>query len=303
MRIPHTARAALLLAVLGLMASLPAVAQDDGTSNTSSDGTVKPASSYTTVKSVKVTPLSNGVQIAITADGILQTANRYYGGFGGKQISLSFPSARNGIGKNFINVNRYPVSHIALTTPQGAVNGIGLNVVVYNLTEAQAQIAATPDNQGILITVLSDRTIEGRRQNSEGDAAQQNAQKPDTSTEVTFVNGRLSVRAVKADIHALMGLIAEKTGIVGAVDDAVERKVSLNLRSVAPEVAIQSIATANGLALSRSGSLFVLSEGLPADLSTYRVSGTESYRMQNTQAQTASGLLPNFLYQYVKVNF
>jgi type II secretory pathway component GspD/PulD (secretin) len=37
-------------------------------------------------------------------------------------------------------------------------------------------------------------------------------------------------------------------------------------------------------------------------LATYNLSDTASFRMQNMQAQTASGLLPNFLYSYVKVN-
>ena len=49
-------------------------------------------------------------------------------------------------------------------------------------------------------------------------------------------------------------------------------------------------ANGHGLALSQVGGIFVLSEGVPTDLATYRVSGTQSYRMQNTQALTASGL-------------
>jgi type IV pilus assembly protein PilQ len=99
-----------------------------------------------------------------------------------------------------------------------------------------------------------------------------------------------------------MGAIAQKTGLSVAVDDAVDRKVSLNLQNVAPDVAVQSIATAYGLALSKIGGVTMISEGVPTDLATYRLSGTESYRMQNTQARTASGLLPNFLFSYVKVN-
>jgi type II secretory pathway component GspD/PulD (secretin) len=265
------------------------------------------ATSYTTVTGIKVTPLSNGVQVAIQADGLLEyrSPDIEFGGGGGgkaKQIALFFPQAKNGIGKSFINVNRYPVSHIALSTPQGAVSGIGLNIVVHNLTEAGYQITGGADSQSVLITVLSDRTIETRRQPGAAQAAATDPNKPDTSTQVTFADGKLSVRAVRADIHSLMGLIAEKTGLTVAVDDAVERKVTINLAGVAPQVAVQAIATANGLALSPVGNLLVLSEGVPTDLATYRVSGTQSYRMQNTQAATASGLLPNFLYSYVKVN-
>jgi type IV pilus assembly protein PilQ len=292
------------IGIIGIVALLciTAWAQDDSTTATPPPST---GSSYTTVTNIKVTPLSNGVQIAIQADGILQQG-RAQGGFGsntasGKQISLYFPQAKNGTHKNFINVNRYPVSHIALSTPQGAVNGIGLNIVINNFTEAQAQISNGTDSQSVLVTVLSDRTIEGRHKAGDATVAVDTS-KPDISTQVTFADGKLAVRAVRADIHSLIGLIADKTGLTVAVDDAVERKVSINLSGVAPQVAVQAIATANGLALSPVGNLFVLSEGVPTDLATYRVSGTQSYRMQNTQAATASGLLPNFLYSYVKVN-
>jgi hypothetical protein len=54
--------------------------------------------------------------------------------------------------------------------------------------------------------------------------------------------------------------------------------------------------------VARLNGVTIISEGVPTDLATYRLSGTESYRMQNTQAQTVSGLLPNFLFSYVKVN-
>ena len=291
-----------VLGIFGLILGMtPAVVRAQDFEDDSTAGTVKAASSYTTVNSVKVTPLSNGVQVTITADGILDY-RRSYNSESQKNITLSFPAARNGTGKNFFNVNRYPVSHVSLTTPQGAVNGIGLSLVIFNFTEANSRISSTPDRQGVQITVLSDRTIEGRRGAGDAGAAAKVSDKPDTSTQVTFKDGLVSVRAVKADIHALMGLIADKTGITGAVDDAVERKVTVNLRNVAPSIAVQSIATANGLALSRVGDLFVLSEGVPTDLATYRVSGTQSYRMQNLKAETAQGLLPNFLYQYVKVN-
>ncbi len=289
--------AALCLAVLLIGVPFRVRAQDAAPENGA------PASqSYTTITGIKTTPLSNGVQIQIVADGILQYRQTSYEDRA-KAIGITFPDARNGIGKNFLNVNRYPVSHIALATPQGAKNGIGLSMVVNNFAESEFQIASTADGQGVIVTVLSDRTIEGKNRKGGDEAA---AAKPggavDTSTQVQFAGGLLTLRAVKVDVGALIAAIAAKTGISVAVDDAVDRKVSLSLSGVKPEAAIQSIATANGLALSRVGRMYILSEGVPNDLATYGVSGTASYRMQNTQAATASGLLPNFLYSYVKVN-
>jgi type IV pilus assembly protein PilQ len=250
---------------------------------------------FTTIRDIRVTPLSNGVQLAINSDGLLQYNSA---DTSGREMRLYFPDARNGTGKNFFNINSYPVSHIQLSTPQGAVNGIGLQLVIYNLAETNASLTRSANGQSVLFTIQSDRTIEGRR--GAGAAAADAA--PDTTTVLNFENNLLTLRAVRADIHQLVAGIARETGLAIAVDDAVNRKVSLNLNKLEPASAIRAIATANGLAISEINGIFMISEGVPTDLATYRLSGTQSYRMQNTQASTASGLLPNFLYSYVKVN-
>lgn len=259
--------------------------------------------SYTTISAVDVTSLSNGLQISIKADGILQYRDADTSGL---KMHLYFPDARNGTGKNFFNINRYPVSYLQLSTPQGAASGIGLNLDISNLNTTNASVSTGSDGQSVLLTIQSNRTIEGSGKGGKGGAAGAGAvdsgTRPDTSTQVLFQNGLLSLRAVKADIQGLIGEIARKGGISVAVDDAVERKVSLNLDGVSPEEALRDISTAYGLALSQSNGVYTLSEGVPTDLATYNASSTQSFRMQNTQAQNASGLLPNFLYSYVKVN-
>jgi type II secretory pathway component GspD/PulD (secretin) len=256
------------------------------------------AQSFSTIREMKVTPLSNGVQITVLSDGILQTRDA---DTSGNRMAVSFPSARNGTGKNFFNINRYPVSHITLSTPQGATGGIGVRMEVQNFVATNASFAATPDGQGILLTIQSDRTVASRAGASTSEAAATNGT-VDTSTQVKFAGGLLSMRAVKADIHSLVGALAQEAGLSIAVDDAVDRKISLNLNDVAPEAALRSLATAYGLALGNVSGIWQISEGQPSDLATYRLSNTESFRLQNTQAGTASGLLPNFLYSYVKTN-
>jgi len=255
------------------------------------------ARAYATIKEVKITALSNGLQISVGADGILQTSNINQNGL---KMQVLFPSARNGTGKNFFNVNQYPVSFIQLSTPPGATGGLGVLMQISNLVSTNATLAPTPDGTGVLWTIQSDRTVETRAAGTS--QATTNDANPDTSTLVEWDGKLLSLRAVRADIHTLMGAIARKTGVAVAVDDAVDRKISLSLKNVAPEDAIRAISTAYGLAFSQISGIYMLSEGVPTDLATYHLSATQSYRMQNTQAQTASGLLPNFLYSYVKVN-
>ena len=254
---------------------------------------------FTNIKSVTTRALSNGVQISILADGILQYRDVDQSGI---KMGVYFPAARNATGKNFINLNTYPVSSIQLSTPQGAANGIGLRIDIANFVNTNATVTQTPDGQGVLFTIQSDRTLPGR---SGGGGAITATQSPDDLTaEVTFANGLVSVRAVKADIHELMAAIAQKTALSIAVDDGVgaSRKVSLNLQGVTPQSAVSTIAAAYGLALAPINGILVLTEGVPTDLATYRASETESFRIQNSQAGELSGLLPNFLYSYVKVN-
>lgn len=252
---------------------------------------------YTNIKSVTTRALSNGVQITILADGILQYRDV---DSDGSKMGAYFPAARNGTGKNFINLNTYPVSSIQLSTPQGAQNGIGLRVDITNFVATTASVTQTPNGQGVLFTIQSDRTLPGTR--SGGGNSEATAAPDDLSAEVSYNNGLVSIRAVKADIQELMASIAQKTGLSIAVDDAVSRKVSLNLQNVEPQSAVNTIAAAYGLALAPINGILMLSEGVPTDLATYRASETQSFRIQNGRASELSGLLPNFLYSYVKVN-
>lgn len=256
------------------------------------------AQSFTTIRTVKVTPLSNGVQVDIEADGILQyrEANTT-----GQKMSLLFAAARNATGKNFYNVNSYPLSYIQLSTPQDSVDGIGVLFQISNFINTTASITKTADGQGVLITIQSDRTIEKSTPGA-SDLKSVTQSAAAFSDQISYDGHLLTIRTLKADIHSVLSGIAEKAGISVAVDDSVDRLVSLNLVNVEPSSAIQSIATAYGLALSKIDDIYMISEGVPTDLASYHLSATQSFRMQNTQAQTASGLLPNFLYSYVKVN-
>ncbi len=256
--------------------------------------------SYTTITKVTTNVLSNGVQITVAADGILQFDDA---DGSGQRMSVNFPDARNGTGKNFINLNRYPVSTITLSTPQGAQNGIGLRMQISNFISTTSTFTKTPDGQGVLITVQSDRTLPGAAKAGAGTATgAKSTDESDTAATVSFEAGKISLRAVKADIHELMGAIAQKSGFAVAVDDAVDRKVSLNLQDVTPEVAVRTVAAAYGLAIAPINGITMLTQGETSDLATYRASETQSFRIQNTQAGTLSGLLPNFLSGYVKVN-
>lgn len=265
------------------------------------------AQSFSTITDITFTPLSNGVQIRITADGLIQCSVDGTAGSTawGTRMSFSLPDAKNGTGKTFFPSQNYPVSYVQLSVPSNAQNGIGIGMVINNLTNTSATVSRDSDGQTLLITVKSDRTIApGHKGASKGPgAAPSPGDDSQSETAIHVKGGHVWIHAVHADIHPLLASIAQQTGFSIAVDDSIDRKVSINLEDVDPIGALQTIATGYGLALSRVGGVYMMSEGVPTDLSSYHLSGTQSFRMQNTQAATASGLLPNFLYSYVHVNY
>lgn len=265
---------------------------------------VEGAITYCNITEIVPTQLTNGVQIHVKADGVLSwrpegDISRWE--FTEKKrtkISIRFPEAKSKIGKNFIDVSMYPVSYIQISTPQDAKEGVGIVMDISLYEPSNFGIDESPDRQSVIITVRSERTLEKVERRKEAVGIPE--LKPGIS--VTYQDGLLTIRSVKADIHELIGEIARKTSVNIAVDDSVRHRVSMTLERVSVEKALQSIASAYGLALSKFGDVYMMSEGMPTDLATYRLSGTSSFRMKYLQAQTASGLLPNFLYSYLHVN-
>ena len=255
---------------------------------------------YATITDISTSQMSNAVQITVKADGILECQYSYYAYDDeqpGKRIKLTFPGAKSTV-KNFIDVSTYPVSYIQTSVPQGAKNGIGINLTVGLFTSASYNISESQDRQSVIITVNSDRTLETFDRSASDNNSDQK-----TELVCTCEDGLLSVNALKAGMLDVFGEIAKASGLNIVVDDAVERRVvSMSLERATAEDVLKAIAGAYGLAMTKRGDVYMVSEGVPTDLSTYRMSGTASFPMKYVQAKTASGLLPTFLYSYLHVN-
>jgi type II secretory pathway component GspD/PulD (secretin) len=252
---------------------------------------------YCNITEVKAEQLSNGVQITVKADGLL--LQDWYGNRGNaNRVEVTFGNARNATGQNFIDVSQFPVSHIELSTPEGAKEGVGVKLAVVLYEPSGISMNQGADQQSFIITVSSTRTLEGQQK---GKAAEQ-AKQQETDLEVTVAGDKVSVTAVKVDIQKLLGEIAAKTGANIAVDDAVQAEANLHLAGLTAAELLRAVATAYGLALTEQDGVYMFSRGVPQDLAAYRLSGTSSFRMRYTRAQAASGLLPTFLYSYLHVN-
>jgi len=261
---------------------------------------------YCNVTDIQVKAMPNGVQVTVVADGVLEWEypremyNKRYDKV--MRIALRLENARSKIDKNFIPVNETPLSHVEISVPQNAEEGIGLDIAA-TLTEASAfDVDLSRDKQALIITVNSDRTIERVGHGERVAASQENGGQ---QCVVTFEQGLLSVHAVNGDIHQVMGAIAWESGAEIAVDDEIGvylERMSLSLPKMPVDTVIRAIASAYGLALEKVGEVYMISAGLPASLATYNRSGTRSFPMRYLQAQNASGLLPTFLYSYLHVN-
>lgn len=253
---------------------------------------------YANITELRVQVLSNSVQLTVKADGVLE----YYGDEREytSRLTIHFPGARNTTGKNFFNVAQYPVSHVQLRIPQGAEAGIGVDMEVAMYAASRVSVRRSDDQTSLIITVESPRTLVGTPRGPEA--------APEATRQLTVTvspEGRLTIAAIRADIHELLSEISRQSESDIAVDDAVRGEVTLFLVDVPPEQAFPVIAAAAGLALSdpaRTGGIYMFSQGIPEELSAYRLSGTRSFPMANVEARTASGLLPNFLYQYLQFN-
>jgi len=258
------------------------------------------------VTDVQAKAMPNGVQVTIVSDGILEwEAHREtYSKWKQKvmRIGLRLKNTRSKIDRNFIPVNQTPLSHVEVSVPQDAKEGIGLDVIVTLTEPSTFNVDLSRDKQALIITVNSERTIERVGTGNQTAVAEVNGR---TQCTVEYADGLLSVRAVNADIRYVLGAIARESGAEIAVDDEIGvyiERVSLSLPKTPVDTVIRAIAGAYGLALEKVSNVYMISTGLPASLATYSRSGTRSFPMRYMQAQNASGLLPTFLYSYLHVN-
>jgi len=252
---------------------------------------------YCNITEIKHQQLSNGVQLSVKADGVLEVEGDAWQGGRGREIRIRFANAKSLVEKNFLDISAYPVSHLQLCVPQGAREGVGIEMTVACYAESQFEARPSTDRTSYLITIYSERTLE---KGAKKEAAKPAKEEKEIAVEVE--GDLLTVRCLKAGIHELLGRIGEKTGINLALDDAVRREVSLSLVKMPADAVLRAIASAYGLALTQEDGVYMLSEGVPTDLSSYRLSGTASFPLRYTRASEASGLLPTFLYSYLHVN-
>jgi len=258
--------------------------------------------SYCNIIDVKVEQLSNGVQIAVQADGRLEWEGeedeRVH-----DELTYAFPNARLQLDEWFRTVDKPPISYLQFAVAKEAEQGIGVTMTVKFSEEAQVKATGSNDLQKFILTAVTERmTTQGTGAGKPAAAAGEEHNEGWFSVQAH--DGLLTVRAVNADIRQVVAEIARKGNVDVAVDDHVKHKVSLNIVDVPPLVLLQGIAAGYGLSLSTVGGVQMISEGVlkERDLATYNRSATASFPITYLKAQSAASLLPNFLIGYLHVN-
>lgn len=282
---------ACAVVVIAPLAAMPAAAQD----------------AYCSITSVTTKALSNGASITVEADGMLQYWVRTRQSGKTDVIEIELANARSALKDDLIRPKDvYPVSFIRFTSPPDARNGIGLTMTVQLFDRVEFEIPRQSDQQKLVINVKTERTVPGAGRNGGGGEETGPTSETTTAGEQTLVvhyeEGLLTVRALKADLHRVVAEIARAAGTNVAVDDRVQRKVSMNCEGLTVEQVLQGIASGYGLALSVLGDVQMLSEGIPTDLPTYGRSVTASYPLTYVKVDDAAALLPPFLIEYLRRN-
>jgi len=273
------------------------------------------AAVWANIEDVQAQVLTNGVQITVRADGILEYDNLGVESYSDRyrprsELNLLFPEAKNITGKTVIKVDQPPVSYIELSIPQSAEQGIGVLMRVVLFYSTIVRVRSSDDGLGVIVTVESNTSLNrgGGAESVEIQSGTFQEVEYDADTEL------IDVLAVKANVHALLADIGRKTGANVLVDDLIDpgaadggggAQITMTLTGATLEQAMLAIAAAAGLGMAtpdETGGVYMFSAGLPSDLSAYRLAPTRSFSIENIEAQEAQGLLPNFLYPHLHVN-
>jgi len=278
---------------------------------------------YCNVTEIKSEQLSNGVRVTIVTDGQVQwnwdfeqmmadgsiievteswgTYLTFSGAF--RRLPLRLSNAKSMLGSGFINIGKYPVSHVEISVPGWAEEGVGLEITVVNYLnwrtgEGQRQhwrydfdLTQGADGNSIVVLWFSDRFPPPPPPKTPEDLP--------SELEVASSGGRLNLRAVNAKFAEVADAISRETGLplTCAVDS--DLRVSARLQQVEPEEAIRALCFGLGLGMGKTpDGGCVLAEGVEK-AAGYGASARRTIPLRYLRAGEALDLLPNFLLGYM----
>lgn len=280
-------------------------------------------SAFVNLISVRSTRLANAVRVELRFDGTFQffadpIANGWIDfprdeptPYPVSTIRFRIVNARSQAG-SFFDVSSYPVSHVEVAIPVGAIEGVGLDVTIPLYTPAWFKgmrtqsdswegwdtehlprffIQESQDRRSLIITVESDRQTEAEpKTKSEADAA-----KLRQELDISMSAGVLSVRALNVSISAFAEALSTATGVRIAVDDEVQRIITMNLPATDLGEVLDVLCRGYGLVCARVGEAYIVSQAVPRVGSRAGALETAVVPLRYLKPRLAVDCLPDFL--------
>lgn len=276
---------------------------------------------------VKIKHLPNGVSIRLVADGVIKVAwdpltywRQEESGEWVRKRMRRFPFLLQnvrGAPASTVPVGIYPVSHLEFAVPPGARESVGLicTIVLYkpgsigfwsdisrdrrrglerdrNVAPIRVDLEPSRTRRELLIFVTSDRPYEPPPQRQKKITAA-------PGLEVRWLDGRLWVSSVNADLHELIERVSFVAGVPVFLDDQVQRRASLQLDGVTLDEFLSSVAAAYGLCLTQTEGAYFITAGVPDSAAAFWASQVKRIPLHHISPESALYSLPDILLKYV----
>jgi len=275
---------------------------------------------YYNITEITATQLNNAVILTIRGDGAMTDVHTHDwmvtsdgSPIPVEAIELHCSNAKSQVG-DFVDVSKYPISHVELQPRSFANDGIGLTVFVKLYAEARVRHFRTErfsgdwhwnpemgccfsgelgrDQQSFVLTVISDRF-----------AKQEAAPVAPATQQLELEPGprdTYSLWALNVDLQRLAHELGKQTGTRIVVDESVRRYVTVHLPDMPVRELLAGVAAGYGLALEERDGQYVLSKGMATNVATYDTNVTQVVKLEHLAPTDALNLLPNFLLAYIE---
>jgi len=287
--------------------------------------------SYCNITRITTRTRANAVEVTVQADGLMDVQWNVATFFSleawsrGQLDQLWKPmsvlpfrinNARSQVGP-FTDVGVYPASHVEVSIPPDAREGVGVDLRVVLFRDAVPvgfQIdweftppGSPPPGPTVSVTLTPDRTrlvfvITSDRQVFQADQLRGPPPGAPVSLEVAGEGGLVSVYALNAGIRDILREVAARSGLNVVADGVLERTVSLSLPAMPGDEAVDAIAAACGLTLDRGGGVIRAADGRATSLPAYEQGAFETVRLHNITAAGARAGLPDVMLRYVHLD-
>ncbi len=284
------------------------------------------------VTGVGVRRLSNGVELTIQSDGILDLQLDFGHYLNLEAISMGrwdeFPrfvthlpfrirNARSRIG-NVVDVGEYPVSHVETAVAPDSTDGVGLDLRVVLFEPAytvsiktpqadpdfwnrypdrpSVRIQVPPDQRRILIVVSTNRNVELQEQRTPPPAGAASAVRIARHGDV------YDVWSVNAPLQDFARAMTDASGRSLVVEGGLQRWVTASLTEATFDEVLEALGSVYGLSVERRGPHVVIGDGMIRSRQAYLSGHFVRLPLRHVAPEVARASLPDFLLRFTSID-